>query len=405
MHPAYVRLTEKARRGHQQGRSPAGIAPEDIDLGRLYSYLYRRHTIGAFHATRLALEQRPAADALSRAHRARACELLEDLANQGMDPVPADFQVVLSTFYRYDGNVRRVIDSLRQDYQASRDPAIAAAAERFTEIVREIATSNGLLPARDTEAPPQASFVVPNLGITIVPLVYGDHHSWNLAHLSADHPDVPRHRHHHGAEIHLGYSPLRGITILGDSGAEVTEGYAMPIPPLTDHGYANVGPGVHHVPFIFGSLHEGGWGVFLDVEARPYRLEEIRRVPLQGRAMNHSVYLERELREAEARPFARRWTLLPAAATDRSGSGGLELSIARVTEYGLSLPAEGYRIVSVVRGTGTVRVNGVEQALGPHDHVGIPAGMKADLKQSGAAPLVVLDVVIVETGARPATRG
>ena len=30
---------------------------------------------------------------------------------------------------------------------------------------------------QDTQPPPQASFMVPNLGILIVPLVYGDHHS------------------------------------------------------------------------------------------------------------------------------------------------------------------------------------------------------------------------------------
>ena len=48
----YERLVEKARASHEQGRATADITQDDIGLARLYSYAYRTHTIGAFHATR-----------------------------------------------------------------------------------------------------------------------------------------------------------------------------------------------------------------------------------------------------------------------------------------------------------------------------------------------------------------
>ena len=53
-------------------------------MPRIYSYAYRLHTIGAFHATRQALQARPLSNALAEAHRERAIELMTDLANQGM---------------------------------------------------------------------------------------------------------------------------------------------------------------------------------------------------------------------------------------------------------------------------------------------------------------------------------
>ena len=69
--------------------------------------------------------------------------------------------------------------------------------------------------------------------------------------------------------------PMHGYTVLGDAKAELTEGYAMPIPPDTRHGYSNIGTLPHHVPFIFGSLTTGGWGVFLDVEPQPIELDRL----------------------------------------------------------------------------------------------------------------------------------
>ena len=49
--------------------------------------------------------------------------------------------------------------------------------------------------------------------------------------------------------------------------------------------------------------------------------------------------------------------------TDRDGSGGLELSIARVNAEGCSLARDSYRIVSVIRGEGEVMLAGIEQAI------------------------------------------
>ena len=67
--------------------------------------------------------------------------------------------------------------------------------------------------------------------------------------------------------------------------AEVDEGYAMPIPPKVRHGYVNDSTMQHHVPFIFGSLTRGGWGVFLDVEAQPIDLDKLEKAPVYSRQM------------------------------------------------------------------------------------------------------------------------
>jgi len=77
----------------------------------------------------------------------------------------------------------------------------------FVRHMEAITTGNGIHLTQDTGAPEQGSFVVPNLGITIVPLVYGDHHSWNLAWLGSERSDVPYHLYHlhsEGVEIHFG---------------------------------------------------------------------------------------------------------------------------------------------------------------------------------------------------------
>ena len=77
-----------------------------------------------------------------------------------------------------------------------------------------------------------------------------------------------------------------------------------------------------------------------------------------------------------------------------NGTGGLELSLARVNESGLELPVERFRIVSVVRGAGVVRIGPVERAVARHDHFGIPSGMGASIRQEGREPLVLLDALI-----------
>jgi hypothetical protein len=396
MHPNYQRLVELAGRCHQSGRATHGITAQDIALARLYSYAFRGHVIGAFAATRVALEARAPTNERAALHRRRALELLESLADRAMDPIMADARALLSTFHGYDRDVCRAIDAMRDETEAG-DSGVGAIADRFVKTMERITDCNGIYLTRDTEAPDQASFIVPNLGITIVPLVYGDYHSWNLAWLSGKSSDVPRHLHRAGVEIHLGYSPIHGHTILGDCMAEVHEGYAMPIAPMTAHGYLNASEQPHHVPFIFGSLKGGGWGVFFDVEPRPFQREQLRPVQLSGPEMNGSVHIERAIAEAEAARCAFRRTLIPATATDRDGSGGLELSITRVPADELSIPPASYRIISVVRGVGAVRIAGVEQRIQAHDHFGIPAGMAACVRATDSNPLVLLDAELRQT--------
>jgi hypothetical protein len=394
MHPNYQRLAELAACCHQSGRATHGIRAEDIALARLYSYAFRGHVIGAFAATRVALEAQAPANERAALHRRRALELLEALADRAMDPIMADARALLSTFHGYNRDVRRVSDAMRDESEASSDSRVGAIADRFVKTLERITDCNGIYLTRDTEAPDQASFIVPNLGITIVPLVYGDYHSWNLAWLSGKSSDVPRHLHREGVEIHLGYSPIHGRTILGDCTAEVREGYAMPIAPMTAHGYLNASDQPHHVPFIFGSLKGGGWGVFFDVEPQPFQREQLRPVQLTSPEMNGSVHIERAIAEAESASCVFRRILIPATATDRDGSGGLELSITRVPADELIIPSASYRIVSVVRGKGVVKLAGSEQKIQAHDHFGIPAEMPATVRSTGHTPLVVLDAII-----------
>ncbi|HSS98555.1 MAG TPA: hypothetical protein VLK33_16080, partial [Terriglobales bacterium] len=148
--------------------------------------------------------------------------------------------------------------------------------------------------------PDQGAFIVPNLGISILPLIYGDHHSWNAAFLSAQQFGVSVHRHLQGAEIHLGFAPTHGHTILGSSTAPVSEGYAMPIPPMTDHGFHNTSGHDHILPFVFGSMLMTGWGVFFDVEARANDDATRDVQPLDSEQMNKSVFLDRAIHRISA---------------------------------------------------------------------------------------------------------
>lgn len=394
MHPAYEQLIEKANNSHRNNRSPAGITDADVCLARLHCYAFRAHTIGTFHATRLAIENRTTAGQRVTAYRRRAVETLEDMANLAMDSVPVDFRALISTLYRYHNGVERVIESTAGDAAESRDGEIERIGVRFRRIIEQITTSGGICLTRDTEATEQASFVVPNLGITIVPLVYGDHHSWNLAYLSDDSRNVPLHRHHEGVEIHLGYHPTHGMTVLDDHRTPVDEGYAMPIPAETNHGWVNTGHETHHVPFLFGSLKHAGWGVFLDVEAVSRPVDELKLVDRECNPFHEMIYLEREIARAEALTSSQRSTLIPHSVTDRDGSGGLELGLTRITDEGYTFPNDSFRIVSVVRGQGFVSIEGIERAIREHDHFGIPADMAATLKQTADPPLVVLDAQI-----------
>lgn len=400
MHPNYERLADLACSSHARGRAPSGIDPRDVTLARLYSHAFRGQVIGAFHAARGALGEIKTDDPLALAHLARAGELLTDLANRSMDSVGDDARALISTFHHYCTHVARAVAAFDAASERLRSPALDRIRDLFIGHMEAIAAGNGIHLTRDTGAPEQGSFVVPSLGITIVPLVYGDHHSWNLAWLDGDRSDVPYHRHHEGVEIHLGYNPMHGYTVLGDVKAELTEGYAMPIPPETRHGYTNIGDLRHNVPFIFGSLTCGGWGVFLDVEPQAIELDRLETISVLSKRLNGTVLIEREINRAAAKFASVRYPLIPAEVTDRGGVGGLELSIARVTSRGLELRPDRFCAVSVVRGSGVVAMAGEEREIAAHDHFGIPAGVSATIRETGSEPLVVLDAIL-KPGRKP----
>ncbi|MBI3850410.1 MAG: hypothetical protein HY298_08990 [Verrucomicrobia bacterium] len=399
MHPNYERLADLTCDSHVRGRAPSGINDRDIALARLYSHAFRGQVIGAFHATRRALERIPPNDRLAAAHLLRADELLADLANRSMDTVGNDVRALISTFHHYCTHVARTVDALDTACELERNAGLRRIRDLFVGHMEAITAGNSLRLTRDTEAPEQGSFVVPNLGITIVPLVYGDHHSWNLAWLDGARSDVPYHLHREGVEIHLGYSPIHGYTVLGDYKAELTEGYAMPIPPNTRHGYTNIGSQTHHVPFIFGSLTCGGWGVFLDVEPQPCELDQLEIAPLLSHKLNGTVHLEREIAKVVDRYSSVRYPIIPAERTDRDGVGGLELSIARVTARGIELRPDRFCAVSVVRGRGILVMANEQIEIAAHAHFGIPAGLTATITEVGTEPLVLLDAIL-----RPADR-
>jgi hypothetical protein len=396
-HPNYARLLKLACECHAGGRNPERIGAADVDLARLYTYAFRRQVIGVFHATRVALEALPApTDGEGAAHRLRARELLADLANLSMDAIPRDFRALLGPFYRYETHLGRVIDALRADAARGGGAPVERIAARFTQLANAVRQGNGIELTRDTEAPEQASFVVPNLGITIVPLVYGDFHSWNLAWLDGERSDVPFHRHGHGVEIHLGFSPLRGHIVFDRSQALTDEGYALPIPPGKRHGYVNASERVHHLPFLFGSVRRGGWGIFFDVTPDPIDLDKLQAVERTSGQLNNPVMIEREIRRMTEVPLARRVCILPATRTSRDGNGGLALHLARAPKgKPMTLAGDRFLAVSVVHGEGRLRMAGQEATIRHHDHFGIPAGIAAQIEQVGETPLVLMDADLV----------
>ena len=399
MHENYGRVIAKAERSHGKNRDPSEIGAEDVTIARLYCHAFRLHIIGVFHATRMILHSCPPHDPLTQVFRLRAIEALEDLASQSMEAVPRDFRVVITTLFRYHTGCLRVLGSLESEYQETHEKSVRKVADRFREIVEGITGECGIHLTKDTYVPEQASFIVPGLGITIVPLVYGDHHSWNLAWLDGDVRNVPTHRHHHGAEIHLGYNPTRGLTILGNCSAAVDEGYAMPIPPETDHGWVNTSDEPHHVPFIFGSLPHAGWGVFLDIEPRIRPIEDLQVVERDSAPFSQMIYLEREIAQGAHQGAKIRKTIIPYTATDRDNCGGLELSLTCADVSGYTFQTDTYRAVSIVRGEAIVNINGIERPVSMHDHFGIPSAMTCTIRSTGDGPLVALDSLIKSVGA------
>lgn len=392
LHPHYAATAHAAYASHRNGRSIEGLSQRDIALARLYVFSFRRHTIGAFHAARVALAM--LVEGGPSPARQRADEALIDLANIALLPVPRDFRAVLSTFHGYDQGIRRALvalAALAAQWPKSAAPSIA---QQFAGSMLAIARESGVDVVADLTAPAHESFRVPNLGITIVPLAYGDCHSWNLAYLAGDHRDVPLHAHRHGVEIHLGYNPTHGETILGNAFAPLDEGYAMPIPPGVAHGWRNTSGQEHHVPFVFGSLATGGWGLFFDVLPVGAAEAGTRQVSRDAEQFVAMPYLERRINDATTWSNGVRQTLIPAAATNRGGNGGLELGVSRYDVDGADYPVDEHRLVSVVRGRGIIEIAGIERAIAAHDHVGVPAGMHARMRQTGPEALVALDCTL-----------
>ncbi len=386
----YSHLLDKARWSHTHGRNVFEITQLDIDGARLFDYAYRSQAIGTFHATRVALEdQTLAADTAI----AQARMLLGELETKAGDPVLHDFRALVSTLYFYDQWVIQVAHLLERAIHKS--PAVKTILENFIRNIERVTNCNGIYLARDRSLPEQGAFLVPNLGISILPLIYGDHHSWNAAFLSAGQFGVSVHRHLKGAEIHLGFAPTHGQTILGSHIANVFEGYAMPIPPMTDHGFDNRSGHDHILPFVFGSMIMTGWGVFFDVEARANDDAQRELQPLDSKKMNNSVFLDRAIQKFSTASANMRQVLIPAERAGSPEIGGLELSVNAIPAGEVSLTSQHYRIVSIRSGKGRVSINGWTMEVGPHDHFGVPAELSCCLSAISSDPLVYLDVMML----------
>ena len=395
----YAQLLDKARWSHANGRNVFHILQSDIDTARLFSYAYRSQAIGTFHATRVAIE---AEEKATTGPYVKTCLLqsrilLEQLEAKAGEIVPRDFRALISTLYYYDEWVNQVAQILEKASLHGTSSKLELIRRRFLRSINPIVSGNGIYLAQDVDLPEQAAFVVPNLGISILPVIYGDYHSWNAAFVTANQVGVSVHRHHKGAEIHLGFSPVRGRTILGQSFAEVSEGYAMPIPPMTDHGFLNTSGHDHIVPFVFGSLIMTGWGIFFDVEPCSDNGLVRKEHPLQSPAMNYSVFLENVIQRAMADAAFTREVLIPAVRCGLHEIGGLELAVGRVQRE-IDLSSDHYRIVSVQSGKGRVRIGDAQSEVSEHDHFGVPAGLECTLTQLGERPLVFLDAMILPVG-------
>ena len=261
MNPRYRDLAGLAQAAIDGRRDVSELTSSDIDLARLYVYAYRTHTVGAFHATRLALDPFSDAPAVQAAQRR-----LRDLQALAMRPVPADLRAAAPTLAWYHAWSDEVAAALTGP---GVPPEAHAVRDRFHDVIDAIRASDGIVPLCDDALPEQASYQVPGIEVVIVPLVYGDHISWNTAFVTAASGGATTHRHAVQVEIHLGYEGVYGRTLLDGHASTVTEPYAMPIPPTLDHGFDNLSGHDHFVPFVFGSRTLDGWGVFFDVEPRP----------------------------------------------------------------------------------------------------------------------------------------
>jgi len=394
-HKNYDSVRNATEESHRNQRNLSGISDEIILLARLYAYGFRGQIIGSFHAAAQALGKlRPSLGESKEIQT--AIEQLRALGALSAEIVPRDYRAVLGIFYRYDQGITRVIGNLTQAINIQSSDELRPILVRFLRNMERVTVSSGIVISRDDEIPDQASFVVPSLGITIVPLVYGDQHSWNMAFLSGENLDVPRHLHREGIEIHLGMGSLHGETCLGGYRAEVTEGYAMPIPPGTPHGYVNLARYEHRLPFIFGSRRLGGWGIIPDVNPQPVDAANLVPVDVEAKEMNGTVMLDREIAAAAKGTGNLRRTLISGERTFSPIAGGISLSLSRIAEKEMTYQPERFQIVGVVRGRGKVKIGPAEAELAPHSHFGIPAGATATITALDQEPLVLLDAILVE---------
>ena len=390
LHSNYLRVRDAALASHASLRSLEPISDEIILLARLYCYSFRGGVIGVFHATARALEGAGIPD---QALLERTLENLRALAALSVETVPTDYRAVLGNFHRYDRGIVSVLKQL--DALAAREKSAGAIRGHFVAAIGRVTGSSGIAITRDDAIPEQASFIVPALGITIVPLVYGDQHSWNMAFLSGENLNVPRHMHREGIEIHLGRGKLHGFTCLGGSKAEVREGYAMPIPPGTPHGYVNlVKNHDHQLPFIFGSRRLGGWGIIPDVNPQPIDPAELKAVDLADKSMNGSVPIDQEIAGMIKEKGTMRRMLLPAEPTFSPTAGGLAFSIVRIEGAPVTYDAERFQTISVVHGRGDVTIGPAKAELAAHAHFGVPTGARVTIEAT--EPLILLEATLVE---------
>ncbi|MBV9678370.1 MAG: hypothetical protein JO185_18685, partial [Acidobacteriaceae bacterium] len=363
---AYDALLDKVHWSRQHGRDVLHLNQTDIDRARLFAYGYRSQTIGTFHATRTAVESaiHSVTNSHTRSHLTRATILLTQLEDEAIQIVPQDFRAALSTLYRYDQWTSDALELIQTAMACEMNPELEPIGRLFSSNLDSVIGTNGLYIANDTHVPQQGAFPVPNLGITIVPIIYGDFHSWNFAYLPSNQSGVPIHRHRAGAEIHLGRSRVNGFTVLGNCQTDVQEGYAMPIPPTVEHGFYNRSGHDHILPFVFGSLSLGGWGIFFDVEPRQEPTGTPCMRELGAPDMNGSVWLDRAVERIERADNNTREIVVSATRTSTTETGGLELSAARVGEDGVEMTCSSFRIVSVVKGKGKIRIGAVEAEVG-----------------------------------------
>ena len=326
MHERYQALLDKADWSVRNNRDVFHILDEDVIRARLYAYGYRTQTIGAFHACKVSLIEALGSSGSESRTFQMLMGILDELQSLATIPVPEDFRALIYTLHTYDRGVQNACDSFEKLLDETKSDAVLRIKRSFQKAMARVSSGNGIYVAQDNVLPEQGSFVVPNLEITIVPLIYGEHHSWNSTHLPGPCIDATNHRHHAGVEIHLGYSPVHGITMLDGFRSQIREGYAMPIPVMIDHGLDNLSDQEHWVPFIFGSLTLGGWGVFFDVEPCPAKAQDLRKVPLESPEMGNSVFIERVIeRVAQTRS---------QSSGDRNPRGGHRLREIRSLAIG-----------------------------------------------------------------------